>query len=180
MSHTAYPKNVPLEHRLRPLSNRFACSICRQQKLKDQGLSIKDVNCLACHDRTGTYKKIPAGDGMLASAVDLAAVAQNVGPTTRSALSCVQRHESLGGEMTCNRCHQENKNIDVKILHTREPISVIWPNGEVMRAIGSVRPIISILKSLGYKGDSILYGGRFKKIAHGICERRWILTSITI
>jgi hypothetical protein len=30
------------------------------------------------------------------------------------ALSCVQCHESLKGERTCNRCRQDDKNVDFK------------------------------------------------------------------
>jgi hypothetical protein len=30
------------------------------------------------------------------------------------ALSCVQCHESLKGERTCSRCHQDNKDVDFK------------------------------------------------------------------
>ena len=32
------------------------------------------------------------------------------------ALSCVQCHESLKGENTCNRCHKDNRDVDFKKL----------------------------------------------------------------
>ena len=67
--------------------------------------SEKNVDCLVCHDTTGTYKKYPAGAGHPAykdkpfppkggkkifKAVDLNKVAQNVGKTSRA---------------TCGACH---------------------------------------------------------------------------
>lgn len=66
--------------------------------------SEKNVDCLACHDTTGTYKKfpgyaghplykdteIPAGSGKIMKAPDLSKVAQKVGKTSRD---------------TCGACH---------------------------------------------------------------------------
>ncbi len=49
-----------------------------------------NIDCLVCHDNTGTYVKTPTGAGMPAEDVDLAAVAQSVGYTSRQ---------------TCGRCH---------------------------------------------------------------------------
>lgn len=64
----------------------------------------KNVDCLVCHDTTGTYQKFPtsagypttvekefpAGSGIIYDPVDLAYVAQNIGPTSRE---------------TCGNCH---------------------------------------------------------------------------
>lgn len=64
----------------------------------------ESIDCLVCHDTTGTYKKLPTGAGHPAykdmefppgsgktiKAVDLVKVAQNVGPTSRA---------------TCGACH---------------------------------------------------------------------------
>lgn len=50
----------------------------------------ENIDCLVCHDTTGTYKKSPAGAGMPDPKVDLLKVAQNVGPTSRE---------------TCGSCH---------------------------------------------------------------------------
>ncbi len=44
----------------------------------------ENVDCLVCHDQTGTYKKSPAGAGMPAAGIDLTVVAQNVGAPTRA------------------------------------------------------------------------------------------------
>ncbi|MCJ7550555.1 MAG: cytochrome C, partial [Anaerolineae bacterium] len=69
-----------------------------------------DVDCLVCHDQTGTYKKFPAGSGMpvlgeaiespagsgaLWEPVDLATVAQNVGAPGRA--NCGSCHFFGGG-----------------------------------------------------------------------------------
>lgn len=50
----------------------------------------KHIDCLVCHDNTGTYTKTPTGAGAPDPGVDLVAVAKSVGPTTRQ---------------TCGSCH---------------------------------------------------------------------------
>ncbi len=85
----------------------------------------------------------------------------------KNALGCSQCHESLRGERTCNRCHQDNRNIDFKAL------SRSGTNFEFMKSKG--RDVSELIdktdyigfKDLGYKGDPILYGGRFKQLPLG-------------
>ena len=55
----------------------------------------KNVDCLICHDQTGTYKKSPAGAGYPDPKVDLLKVARHVGPPTRQA--CGNCHFYGGG-----------------------------------------------------------------------------------
>jgi octaheme c-type cytochrome (tetrathionate reductase family) len=50
----------------------------------------QNVDCLVCHDTTGTYKKTPTGAGLPDEKVDLEKVAQSVGKT---------------GRATCGACH---------------------------------------------------------------------------
>ncbi|MEZ5069565.1 MAG: tetrathionate reductase family octaheme c-type cytochrome [Bacteroidales bacterium] len=50
----------------------------------------KNIDCLVCHDRSGTYKKTPTGAGLPDPSVDLARAAQSVGPT---------------GNQNCGFCH---------------------------------------------------------------------------
>lgn len=49
-----------------------------------------NIDCLVCHDTTGTYKKTPTGAGAPDPSVDLTFVAQNAGQTSRE---------------TCGTCH---------------------------------------------------------------------------
>ncbi|WP_094227073.1 tetrathionate reductase family octaheme c-type cytochrome [Methanolobus psychrotolerans] len=42
-----------------------------------------NIDCVVCHETTGTYKKIPTAAGAVDPSVDLAAVAQSVGSPTR-------------------------------------------------------------------------------------------------
>jgi octaheme c-type cytochrome (tetrathionate reductase family) len=49
-----------------------------------------NIDCLVCHDTTGTYKKTPTGAGMPDPGVDLVYVATHVGRTSRA---------------TCGACH---------------------------------------------------------------------------
>jgi octaheme c-type cytochrome (tetrathionate reductase family) len=83
------------------------------------------------------------------------------------ALSCVQCHESLKGDLTCNRCHQDNKNVDFKkIAQKGTDFSYMASKGrDVSHLIGKTDYID--FKALGYKGDPIIHGGRFKKLPMG-------------
>lgn len=83
------------------------------------------------------------------------------------ALSCVQCHTTLQGERTCNRCHQDNRKIDFKKLaHKGTDFSYMKSKGrDVSHLIGSTDYID--FKALGYKGDPIIHGGRFKKAPMG-------------
>jgi octaheme c-type cytochrome (tetrathionate reductase family) len=54
-----------------------------------------NIDCLICHDQTGTYKKTPTGAGMPDPTVDLLKVAQSVGKTSRN--NCSVCHFNGGG-----------------------------------------------------------------------------------
>ena len=65
---------------------------------EDETFDLTDPNnidCLICHDRSGSYKKSPTGAGMPDPAVDLVKVAQSVGRTTNK--SCSVCHFNGGG-----------------------------------------------------------------------------------
>jgi octaheme c-type cytochrome (tetrathionate reductase family) len=83
------------------------------------------------------------------------------------ALSCVQCHGSLMKERSCGRCHQDKRevnfnklafqNIDFKLVHSKS------------RDTQSMIHITNYIdfEKLGYKGDPIEFGGRFKKLPLG-------------
>jgi hypothetical protein len=83
------------------------------------------------------------------------------------ALSCVQCHDSLKSERTCNRCHQDSRDVDFKsIAHKGTDFSFMAAKGrDVSHLVGTTDYID--FKALGYKGDPIVYGGRFKKLPMG-------------
>lgn len=54
-----------------------------------------NIDCLVCHDQTGTYKKVPTGAGMPDPSVNLVKVAQSVGKTTIK--NCAACHFNGGG-----------------------------------------------------------------------------------
>jgi octaheme c-type cytochrome (tetrathionate reductase family) len=65
---------------------------------KDADFDFNDmgrIDCLVCHDTTGTYKKAPPGAGFPKKNVDLVKVAQNVGRPSRS--TCGMNCHFLGG-----------------------------------------------------------------------------------
>jgi octaheme c-type cytochrome (tetrathionate reductase family) len=79
--------------------NEQSCERCHVgYGLLDAALQARDarfVDCLACHDRSGTYQKAPGGAGMPAASVDLSGVAQRVGLPQR--LNCGTCHFDGGG-----------------------------------------------------------------------------------
>jgi len=51
--------------------------------------SAENIDCLVCHDQTGTYKRSPFGSGISDADIDLLAVAQSVGkPKTENCATC--------------------------------------------------------------------------------------------
>ncbi len=60
---------------------------------------MNDVDCLVCHDQTGTYQKAPTTAGLPAEGIDLTAVARSVAendgvPTIKNCIGC---HANAGG-----------------------------------------------------------------------------------
>ena len=83
------------------------------------------------------------------------------------ALSCVQCHESLKSERSCNRCHQDSRNVDFrKIAQKGTNFSYMASKGRDVSHLINTTDYIDF-KALGYKGDPIIHGGRFKKLPMG-------------
>ena len=96
-----------------PISNEPRCTSCHAgYGWKDQSFDFtkqENVDCLACHDQTGTYKKVatdaghplyepremPKGSGKIVQPPDLAKVAQSVGKPGRE--NCGACHFYGGG-----------------------------------------------------------------------------------
>ena len=80
-------------------SNWARCTSCHiGYGWKDDTFNFTDgnnIDCLICHDQTGSYKKFPTGAGMPDPSVDLVKVAQSVGPTTIQ--NCSVCHFNGGG-----------------------------------------------------------------------------------
>jgi len=80
-------------------SNWPRCTSCHiGYGWKDNSFDFSDPNnidCLVCHDQTGTYKKVPTAAGMPAENIDLVNIAQNVGASSRK--TCGSCHFSGGG-----------------------------------------------------------------------------------
>jgi len=84
-----------------------------------------------------------------------------------NALACVQCHESLQGEKTCDRCHKDHRDVNYKELAQKgTDFSFMLSQGrDVGDLVGSTDYID--FKALGYKGDPIIHGGRFTKLPLG-------------
>ncbi len=120
-----------------PQSNFAFCTACHiGYGWKDTSYDFsaeENVDCLVCHDTTGTYSKPPGNAGFPADTVNLQKVAQNVGKTSRdtcgachfyggggdgvkhgdmdSSLAVPDREldvhmDALGADFTCSTCHK--------------------------------------------------------------------------
>ncbi len=84
-----------------------------------------------------------------------------------NALSCVHCHPSLKEEKTCNRCHQDDRNIKYKeLVESGMDFKKLKANGRDVGSLIGTTDYINF-KKLGYKGDPIIHGGRFKKLPLG-------------
>jgi hypothetical protein len=81
-----------------------------------------------------------------------------------AALGCAQCHESLAGDKTCCRCHQDGREKNFKeMAHRATDFKWMQEQG---RDVGDLIGQTDYLnfKALGYKGDPIVVGGRLKKL----------------
>jgi len=81
-----------------------------------------------------------------------------------SALSCAECHTSLAKAPYCGKCHQERPDVDFKALvHKGMDFKALAEMGrDVEDLIGTTNYIN--YEALGYDGDPIETGGRFKKV----------------
>lgn len=83
------------------------------------------------------------------------------------ALSCVQCHASLKTERSCGRCHQDKREVDFNKL-AFQGIDFKFLHSEGRAAQERVESTYYIgFEKLGYKGDPIVFGGRFKQLPLG-------------
>lgn len=130
-------KNILNNFCITPQSNYAACAACHiGYGWKDENFDFTAedrVDCLVCHDTTGTYSKPPGKAGYPADFVDLKKVALKVGKTSRdscgachffggggdgvkhgdldSSLAAPDREldvhmDALGADFTCSTCHK--------------------------------------------------------------------------
>ena len=86
------------------------------------------------------------------------------------ALSCVQCHDGLKGEKTCDRCHQDNRDVDFKkIAKKGTDFAKMKEEGRDVESLVDKTDYIDF-KALGYEGDPVIHGGRFKKLPMGYKE----------
>lgn len=76
-----------------------------------------NIDCLVCHDTTGTYRKDPDGAGMPATEVDLLKVAQNVGRSSRK--TCGSCHFYGGGAD-----HVKHGDLDTSLINPKRSYDV--------------------------------------------------------
>ncbi|SDD73352.1 tetrathionate reductase family octaheme c-type cytochrome [Desulfuromonas thiophila] len=85
----------------------------------------------------------------------------------RLALTCVSCHDSLRGEQTCDRCHQDSRHVNFREL-AHKPTDFSFLAGkrddlDQLRQNGNYLDFTA----LGYAGDPILHGGRFSRLPLG-------------
>ena len=80
------------------------------------------------------------------------------------ALSCAQCHSALAGESSCERCHQVLADVDFKGLAFKGiDFRDLVKEGHDVEGFIAKTDYIDF-KSLGYAGDPVEVGGRFKKL----------------
>ena len=93
------------------------------------------------------------------------------------ALSCATCHssfkEALSNSLfsqtvrTCNRCHQDDRDINFKeLVQQGINFQLLYQRGRDSQSLINATDYITF-KALGYKGDPIIYGGRFKQLPLG-------------
>jgi octaheme c-type cytochrome (tetrathionate reductase family) len=80
------------------------------------------------------------------------------------ALSCAHCHSSLRGERTCDRCHRNGRGVDFGSL-SRKGVDFRVLLGRSLDVEGLLGETDYIqFEELGYEGDPIIHGGRFKSL----------------
>ncbi len=81
-----------------------------------------------------------------------------------NALSCANCHESLAKTPYCGSCHENKPGLDFKDLATRgvDFRKLMEAGRDVGKLIGKTDYLD--FKALGYKGDPVESGGRFKTL----------------
>jgi octaheme c-type cytochrome (tetrathionate reductase family) len=93
-SETSKSKHIPINNFCIAVSDSSnQCTTCH---LPFSGLdesfdfnAAENIDCLVCHDQTGTYKRLPFGTGLPEQEMDLLTIAQSVGkPTDKNCGTC--------------------------------------------------------------------------------------------
>jgi len=92
------------------------------------------------------------------------------------ALSCASCHRTFKEDRlnrnirTCNRCHQDDRNINFKALVEQGiDFQLLQKKGRDSTYLINTTDYLNF-KALGYEGDPIIFGGRFKKLPLG-CKK---------
>jgi octaheme c-type cytochrome (tetrathionate reductase family) len=84
-----------------------------------------------------------------------------------NAIGCAQCHPALNQGQTCDRCHQDDRDVDFEKLsqHGTDFAWMAEQGRDVSELIGQTDWID--FEALGYPGDPIVHGGRFRKLPLG-------------
>jgi len=89
-----------------------------------------------------------------------------------NALGCAQCHEAFTGDKTCNRCHQDSRHADFKKLAARgTDFAKMMEKGRDVGHLTGKTDYLDV-KAMGYKGDPVIFGGRFTKLPMGYKDPR--------
>lgn len=145
-------KNVLNNFCVATMSNEPRCTSCHiSTGWTDNRVALTDeskIDCLVCHDTTGTYKKPPTAAGAPDPTLDLNTIAMNVGkPSRRNCGTChfyggggdAVKHGDLdstmenptrsldvhmgtdGGNFSCSKCHSRGTANSHQLVGTRYP-----------------------------------------------------------
>ncbi len=99
-------------------TNEGRCTQCHAgYGYKDANYDFEDplnIDCLACHDQSGTYKKAPKTAGLPDPSVDLQAVASSI--RIGSVMRCVVMAKGLEPESGRDRARRYNPNMGPRVI----------------------------------------------------------------
>lgn len=141
--------------------NEGACTSCHAgYGWSDDTFDFKDstnVDCMVCHDNSGTYQKGGKMAGMPAKSVDLKLVAQNVGkPTNKNCGSC----HFLGGGGN----NVKHGDLETALLHTDREVDVH------MGKDGGDMSCISCHETQNHKMKGKMYSVSSMNVNRATCE----------
>ncbi len=118
--------------------------------------NAENIDCLVCHEQTGTYVKVPTAAGMPADSVDLLAVAQSVALPTRA---------------NCGTCHFEGGGGNA-VKHGDLDKSLLNATTELDVHIGGLDfECIECHQSTSHKISGASHGSMARGVKHFSCEQ---------
>jgi len=111
----------------------------------------ENVDCLVCHDTTGTYKKTPTGAGMPANELsELTAIAQSVDVTSRDTCGACHFYGGGGDEVKHGDLDSSliNPDFNLDVHMDADGTAWTWANGTVVNLVIMMIPTVLMFSTV--------------------------------